>query len=99
MIHHSWIELSSRGGEIPLIVDVTADQFGEGLPSVFVSRDSSWHRQFVGSRATPAESPRSWAPHAEAHVIEYGRLTAVPSLRALAAHRGVGIRRRRLTRG
>jgi hypothetical protein len=37
---HAWLE---RDG---LIIDVTADQFGNGQPAVVVSRDRSWHAMF-----------------------------------------------------
>lgn len=29
-----------------LIIDITADQFGDDIPAVIVTRDSAWHRQW-----------------------------------------------------
>ena len=37
---HAWLE---QGG---VIVDITADQFGEGMPSVLITRDRRWHEAF-----------------------------------------------------
>lgn len=41
---HAWLQ---RG---PLIVDITADQFNDGMPPVFVSMSSDWHAKFNGER-------------------------------------------------
>jgi hypothetical protein len=45
---HAWL---ARAG---LIVDITADQFAEGLPKVIVTEQSPWHEAFETER--PASS-------------------------------------------
>jgi hypothetical protein len=37
---HTWLQQGA------LIVDICHDMFGSGLPTVFVSEDSTWHSQF-----------------------------------------------------
>jgi hypothetical protein len=38
---HAWLELNS------FIIDITADQFCEGLDPVVVTRNRSWHNHFI----------------------------------------------------
>lgn len=42
---HGWLEQSG------LVVDITADQFGDGQPGVVVTRERGWHDQFEMSGA------------------------------------------------
>lgn len=39
-ISHAWL------GKDELLIDITADQFDHSLPSVMVTHDWTWHRQF-----------------------------------------------------
>ena len=39
-MHHCWLAKDD------LIVDITADQFGESRPTVIVTRDPTWHKQW-----------------------------------------------------
>jgi len=44
---HAWLEKNG------IIVDITADQFDDKLPTVIVSHDHSWHSQFIEDERYP----------------------------------------------
>ena len=59
---HFWLEIDGW------IVDITADQFGEGMDPVYVSRDRTWHDTFSeGCRFTQSDL----VPRDEDHLAEY----------------------------
>jgi hypothetical protein len=72
---HAWINVDD------VIVDITADQFGE--PSVIVSRVSSWRAQWCTKPAQPICSPDQWPayPHAAWQLV----VDEMPRLRALTS--------------
>jgi hypothetical protein len=53
-LSHAWLENDG------LIIDVTADQFDESLPRVVVTRDRSWHNQFIEQQRHPIEPDEQW---------------------------------------
>jgi hypothetical protein len=51
---HAW--LASHG----IIVDITADQFNEGMPPVFVGKDPGWYRKWSNRTDLGAGDYRLW---------------------------------------
>lgn len=54
---HAWLEVNGR------ILDITADQFGEGCPAVWVPPDRRWHDAFKGGAAKEPDIFFEAAPH------------------------------------
>ena len=51
---HAWLVYGD------LIIDVTADQFGEGQEPVMVTRNSSWHKEFADTGGTQPIDDSDW---------------------------------------
>lgn len=54
---HAW--LVGEG----LIIDITADQFGDGMPAVFVGGASDWHDRWKDVVETGPADYRQWRGH------------------------------------
>lgn len=54
---HAWLEKND------IIVDITADQFDDNLPTVIVSNDHGWHSQFIEDKRYPVADEWNLPPN------------------------------------
>lgn len=75
---HAW--LVGEG----LVIDITADQFGDGMPAVFVEADSDWHGRWQDVVETGPADYREWNGHA-LHYLEELYCEIKPELHPVSA--------------